>query len=149
MPPPHVEEQPVMVKPSNEYERLYLEFFATLSSGDLEKIRATFHEDAVWQVQVKGILGEGSHRGRKAIVDDFLAPVRGLFVPGDPKVTVTAIASQGPLVMGECTGRGTLADGREYANLYVFVIEFKDGRVHQLREYMDSLYIARLQGLVS
>jgi ketosteroid isomerase-like protein len=138
-----------MVKPNNEYERLYLEFFATLSTGDLEKIRATFHEDAVWQVQVKGILGEGSHLGRKAIVDDFLAPVRGLFKPGDPKVTVTAIASQGPLVMGECTARGTLADGREYANLYVFVIEFREGKVLNLREYMDSLYTARLQGLVS
>jgi ketosteroid isomerase-like protein len=138
-----------MVKAGNEYERLYLEFFDTLSSGDLEKIRATFHEDAVWQVQVKGILGEGAHRGRKAIVDDFLAPVRGLFKPGDPKVTVTSLASNGPLVIGECASRGTLADGREYANLYVFVLEFEDGKVLKLREYMDSLYTARLQGLVS
>ena len=36
-----------MVAASNDYERLYLEFFATLSSGDLERIRATFHEDAM------------------------------------------------------------------------------------------------------
>jgi uncharacterized protein len=137
-----------MVTASNEYERLYLEFFATLSGGDLEKIRATFHEDAVWQVQVKGILGEGAHRGRKAIVDDFLAPVRGLFKPGDPKVTVTAIASNGPLVIGESVSRGMFVDGRSYENLYVFAIEFRDGKVHVLREYMDSLYTARLQGLV-
>jgi ketosteroid isomerase-like protein len=136
-----------MVTASNEYERLYLEFFATLSSGDLEKIRATFHEDAVWQVQVKGILGEGAHRGRKAIVDEFLAPVRGLFKPGDPKVTVMTLASNGPLVLGECESRGAFADGRPYENLYVFVLEFKDGKVHVLREYMDSLYVARLQGL--
>jgi ketosteroid isomerase-like protein len=136
-----------MVTANNEYERLYLEFFATLSSGDLEKIRATFHEDAVWQVQVKGILGEGAHRGRKAIVDEFLAPVRGLFKPGDPKVTVMTLASNGPLVLGECESRGTFADGRPYENLYVFVLEFKDGKVHVLREYMDSLYVARLQGL--
>ena len=127
-----------MVTASNEYERLYLEFFATLSGGDLEKIRATFHDDAVWQVQVKGILGEGAHRGKKAIVDEFLAPVRGLFKPGDPKVTVTA----------ESVSRGTFVDGRPYENLYVFAIEFKDGKVHLLREYMDSLYTARLQGLV-
>jgi ketosteroid isomerase-like protein len=136
-----------MVTANNEYERLYLEFFATLSSGDLEKIRATFHEDAVWQVQVKGILGEGAHRGRKAIVDEFLAPVRGLFKPGDPKVTVMTLASNGPLVLGECESRGAFADGRPYENLYVFVLEFKDGKVHVLREYMDSLYVARLQGL--
>jgi ketosteroid isomerase-like protein len=137
-----------MVKATNDSERLYLEFFDTLSSGDLERIRATFHDDAVWQVQVKGILGEGAHRGKKAIVDDFLAPVRGMFKPGDPKVTVTSMASQGPLVLGECVSRGTFVDGRPYENLYVFVLEFSDGKVHQLREYMDSLYIARLQGLV-
>ena len=137
-----------MVTASNEYERLYLEFFATLSGGDLEKIRATFHDDAVWQVQVKGILGEGAHRGKTAIVDEFLAPVRGLFKPGDPKVTVTAMASRDALVIGESVSRGTFVDGRPYENLYVFAIEFKDGKVHLLREYMDSLYTARLQGLV-
>jgi ketosteroid isomerase-like protein len=133
---------------SNEYERLYRDFFATLSTGDLEKIRETFHEDAIWQVQVKGIAGEGSHCGRNAIVDEFLGPVRGMFRPGDPKVTVTSVASQGPFVIGECVSRGTFADGRPYENLYVFALEFRDGKVHRLREYMDSLYVARLQGLV-
>src|SRR6185295_7896996 len=136
-----------MLEATNEFERLYLEFFATLSSGDLERIRATFHDDAVWQVQVKGILGEGSHRGKKAIVDEVLAPVRGMFKPGDPKVTVTTLASRGPLVIGECDSRGTFADGRPYENLYVFVLEIKDGKVWRLREYMDSFYIAKLQGL--
>lgn len=136
-----------MVTASNENEQVYLKFFETLSSGDLEKIRATFHDEAVWQVQVKGILGEGSHRGKKAIVDEFLAPVRGMFKPGDPKVTVTTLASRGPLVIGECDSRGTFADGRSYENLYVFVLEIKDGKVWRLREYMDSFYIAKLQGL--
>jgi len=136
-----------MVKANNEVEQAYLNFLETLSSGDLEKIRATFHDDAVWQVQVKGILGEGAHRGKKAIVDEFLAPVRGMFKPGDPKLNITSLASQGPLVLGEVEARGTFTDGRPYENLYVFVIEIKDGKVYRLREYMDSLYVAKLQGL--
>jgi ketosteroid isomerase-like protein len=136
-----------MVKANNEVEQAYLKFLETLSSGDLEKIRATFHDDAVWQVQVKGILGEGSHRGKKAIVDEFLAPVRGMFKPGDPKLRVTSLASQGSLVLGEVEARGTFADDRPYENLYVFVIEIKDGKVWRLREYMDSFYVAKLQGL--
>jgi ketosteroid isomerase-like protein len=138
-----------MVEASNEFERLYLEFFATLSSGDLERIRATFHDDAIWQVQVKGILGEGTHRGKKAIVDEFLAPVRGMFKPGEPKVTVMTMASKGPLVIGECVSRGSFADDRPYENLYVFVLEFEAGKVRVLREYMDSFYVAKLQGLAS
>jgi len=136
-----------MVKANNEVEQAYLNFLQTLSSGDLEKIRATFHDEAVWQVQVKGILGEGAHRGKKAIVDEFLAPVRGMFKPGDPKLNITSLASQGPLVLGEVEARGTFTDGRPYENLYVFVIEIKDGKVYRLREYMDSLYVAKLQGL--
>jgi len=136
-----------MVKANNENEQAYLDFFETLSSGELEKIRAAFHDEAVWQVQVKGILGEGSHRGKKAIVDDFLAPVRGMFKPGDPKLNVTSVASQGSLVIGEIEARGTFADGRPYENLYVFALEVKDGKVWRLREYMDSLYVAKLQGL--
>ena len=135
-----------MVTATNEYERLFLDFFATLSSGDLEKIRAAFHDDAAWQVQVKGILGEGTHRGKKAIVDDFLAPVRGMFRPGDPKVTVVAMASKGAYVIGECVSSGEFTDGRPYENLYCFALEFKDGKVHVLREYMDSFYVAKLQG---
>ena len=106
-----------MVTATNEYERLFLEFFATLSSGDLEKIRAAFHDEAIWQVQVKGILGEGTHRGKKAIVDDFLAPVRGMFKPGDPKVTVVSMASKGPYVIGECVSAGRFIDDRPYDNL--------------------------------
>jgi uncharacterized protein len=135
-----------MVKATNETERLFLQFFETLSTGDLEKIRAAFHDEAVWDVQVKGIAGEGSHRGKKAIVDEFLAPVRGMFNPGDPKVEVLAVASQGNLAIGEAQGRGTFADGRPYENLYAFAIEFKDGKVYRLREYMDSFYVAKLQG---
>jgi len=136
-----------MIKANNENETAYLKFFETLSSGDLEKIRAAFHDEAVWQVQVKGIHGEGSHRGKQAIVDEFLAPVRGMFKPGDPKVNITSVASQGSLVIGEAVGRGTFADGRPYENLYAFAIEIKDGKVYRLREYMDSFYVAKLQGL--
>ena len=136
-----------MVEARNDSERLFLTFFETLSSGDLERIRAIFHDDAVWQVQVKGIAGEGAHRGKKAIVDDFLTPIRGMFKPGDPKVTIQSIASNGSLVIGEAAGKGSFTDGRPYENLYAFAIEFKDGKVYRLREYMDSFYVAKLQGL--
>jgi ketosteroid isomerase-like protein len=135
-----------MVKATNETERLFLKFFATLSTGNLEKIWAAFHPEAAWQVQVKGIAGEGTHRGKKEIIDEFLGPVRGMFVPGDPKVEITSLASQGDLAIGEAHGTGKFTDGRPYENLYAFAIEFKDGKVYRLREYMDSFYVARLQG---
>lgn len=133
-----------MVTAANANERLVLQFFATLSNGDLEGVRALLHPDATWTAQVKGVPGAGTHTGHKGIIDEFLAPVRGLFVPGDPKVTVDSIASKGSLVMAETRGTGKLSDGRPYSNLYAWGIEIADGKIKVLREYMDSHYIVQL-----
>jgi hypothetical protein len=133
-----------MVQADNDAERTVLKFLDTLSTGDLEAIRAWFAPDAVWQVQAKAVPGAGTHKGRDVIVDKFLAPVRGMFVEGDPKIHVSAIASKGPLVMAEIRGQGKLKDGRPYDNLYAWAFEVKDGKIAVIREYMDSHYIMTL-----
>jgi uncharacterized protein len=60
-------------------EKLVRSFFETLSSGDLERLRPMLHEDATWTVMATGIPGAGQKKGRNAIIDEFLAPVRGIF----------------------------------------------------------------------
>jgi ketosteroid isomerase-like protein len=135
-----------MPQANNENERVVLNFFATLSTGDLEAVRVLLHEDATWKPMVNDIPGAGTHVGRKGIVDEFLYPVRGMFRPGDPKIIINTIASNGPLVITETLGRGTIADGRPYENRYCWAFEIKDGLVFTIREYMDSLYVSRLFG---
>jgi len=119
-------------------------FFETLSSGDLEKLRRLFHEDATWTVVARGIAGAGTHAGRTAIIDGFLAPIRGMFAPGDPKVEITNLIAEGSWVAVEGKGRGKFADGRDYDNDYVFLLELEDGKVRTLREYMDTLHVSTL-----
>jgi uncharacterized protein len=135
---------PAVAKTSQEQK--VLDFFRILSSGELEAIRATLHPDAEWRPMVRDIPGAGVHRPRDYIVDQFLAPVRGMFVPGDPKTTVHSIVSSGDLVMVESHALGKLPDGRTYDNHYAWALELKDGLVYRIREYMDSHYIATLFG---
>jgi uncharacterized protein len=70
-------------------EKLVRTFFETLSTRDLERVRPMLHEDATWTVMATGIPGAGEKKGRKAIIDEFLAPVRGIFEDGDPKVSIS------------------------------------------------------------
>jgi ketosteroid isomerase-like protein len=128
-------------------EQIVLDFFRILSSGELEAIRKTLHPDAQWRPMVENIPGAGVHGPRDMIVDQFLAPVRGMFAPGDPKTTVNTLVSMGDFVMVESTGRGKLADGRTYDNRYAWALELKDGLVYRIREYMDSHYVATLFGM--
>ena len=58
-------------------DRLVRDFFATLSTGDLEALRALLHPDGSWEVMGLTIPGAGLTEGRDAVIDEFLAPVRG------------------------------------------------------------------------
>jgi uncharacterized protein len=125
-------------------EQVVRKFFETLSTGNLEKLRPLFHEQATWTVMGTGIPGAGEKKGRDNIIDQFLAPVRGMFVAGDPKVHIDQIVCQGPLVAVEGRGLGTFKDGRPYSNRYAYVLELKDDMVYKFREYMDTYYVSQL-----
>ena len=134
------------VTASNPNEHLVLDFFDVLSSGDLEKLRAFYHEHSVWEPKVKDIAGSGRHVGM-AIIDDFLAPVRGMFEPGDPKIHVQNMFSSGPFVCVESRSTGTTLDGKVYDNDYCWVFEVSNDKIDSMREYMDSHYTAKLFGM--
>lgn len=127
-------------------EDLVRNFFTVLSTGELENIRKTLHPDASWTPMVKDVPGAGVHHPRDVIVDEFLAPVRGLFEDGDPKTTVNNIFCKGDTVCAETRAVGKFKNGRTYDNLYCWVIEIKDGLVYAIREYMDSQYVNSVVG---
>ena len=122
-------------------EQLVRDFFATLSTGDLEALRPLIHPDGSWEVMSTSVPGGGLTPGRDTIIDVFLAPVRGMFEDGDPKVTVNRTFASGDLVCAETEAVGELRNGNHYHNRYAWVIEIKDGLVCHLREYMDTAYI--------
>ncbi len=134
------------VTAANANEQLVLDFFEVLSSGDLEALRAFFHDKSVWQPKVKGIAGAGEHVGM-AIIDLFLAPVRGMFEAGDPKVTVTNLFSDGDTVGVESYSSGKTMDGKIYENDYAWVFRVSNGKIDRMHEYMDSHYTAKLFGM--
>jgi ketosteroid isomerase-like protein len=113
--------------------------FSALSDGDLEGLRSLLHPDATWEV-MRAVPGERFAAGRDAIVEDFLAPVRARFVPGDPKITVRTLFASGDLVAAETEADGTVLDGSEYHNRYAWVIEVDGSLVRAVREYMDTAY---------
>lgn len=125
-------------------ERVVKRFFKTLNTGNLERLRALFHEQATWTVMGTGMPGTSEKKGRHEIIDEFLGPVRGLFVPGDPKIHIDRVISKGPVVAVEARGLGRLTNGKEYNNRYAFVIEVKGEKVLALREYMDSYHVSTL-----
>ncbi len=134
-----------MAAADTDNERLVIKFFEKLSAGDFDGVKSLLHADAVWKVMAQGIPGAGDHLGHKGIVDEFLMPVRlEIFELGDPKVVVDTILSKGSLVAAETRGVGRLKSGKEYRNIYAWMIEIKDGKLFRVHEHMDSHYVTTL-----
>ena len=126
-------------------EALVRRFFDTLNAEDLEGLKPMFHPDATWTPMTKAdIPGAAVHRGRTGIVDEFLRPVRGLFVGKDPQNQINALISQGDLVALETHGTGRMTNGKTYDNRYCWIVQIKDGQIFAIREYMDTAYIQSL-----
>jgi ketosteroid isomerase-like protein len=134
-----------MVSADNANEQLVVKWFENLSAGNFDVLKSMLHADATWKVQVRGIQGSGAHKGPAGIIDEFLKPVRlGLFKEGDPKLPIDNVLSKGSLVCVECRGEGQMKNGTEYRNLYCWLVEVKDGKIFEVREYMDSYYVSTL-----
>jgi uncharacterized protein len=115
-------------------------FFATLSTGDYDAIGEFFADDSVWEVN-NVAAGHPGGRGRRAIIEDFLRPVRdGLFEPGDPKIEVVRMVSDGDWVAAQTIARGSLRNGNSYENSYAWFAQTDGEHVKFLKEYMDTAY---------
>lgn len=61
-----------------------------------------------------------------------------IFIDGGAKVTFGECTAQDDRVALESRNRGVLPDGRVYTNEYHYLFTFRDGKVLQVKEYMDT-----------
>jgi uncharacterized protein len=120
--------------------RRYLD---ALVAGDLETIRDSFAEDAVWTIH-GDLPFAGPWHGRDAIVDEFLTAVGGsLYEPGSVAFEFPTLIGEGDTVALEWRVRARTATGGDYANAYCGLFVVRDGRIAEVREYLDTRYAAR------
>jgi uncharacterized protein len=129
-----------MAGDSKQVVRDYLD---ALLAGDLDAIRASFAEDATWAVN--GSLPiSGPWKGRDRIVDDFLTEVGGsLYEPGSQRFEFPTLIGEGDTVALEWKVSARTAGGEDYENSYCGIFVVEDGRIQEVREYLDTGYAER------
>ncbi|AXB41629.1 nuclear transport factor 2 family protein [Amycolatopsis albispora] len=117
-------------------------FFEALASRDADRIAAVLTEDSEWfsppgNAVAVALEATNHMKGRAAIVQFFADELPRLFVR-DVGVTFNGVHSAGEHVVVEAELTATLPDGNRYLNDYCFVVEFRNGLVHRVREYADT-----------
>jgi ketosteroid isomerase-like protein len=125
--------------------------YAAYASGDPQRIAALLHDDVVWvapagnATQVALGLGSADDAGapnganqlrRDRIVQFMAYNFARLFQR--VKNEFRSMIAEGNLVVAEHRLSAVLPNGRTYVNDYCFAYEVVDGRVREIREYMDT-----------
>ena len=121
--------------------RLVAAIFDEVAKGNGAPFWDACHDDVVWRT-----IGEGSwsgeFRGKQTIVDEIFRPLNRALV--ERVVTATRVIDGGDVVVVQARGKALTREGKRYDNDYVFVIEFRDGKIARYEEYCDTDLIARV-----
>ena len=113
------------------------DFFARFSASDIEGALALMTDDATWLIPGKpermptaGLYSK--ERIRKLFYTMLKQLESGL------QLTVKSIVAEGDRIALEAESSGDLKNGRRYRQQYHFLLEFRDGKICAVREYLDT-----------
>jgi uncharacterized protein (TIGR02246 family) len=121
--------------------RRYVE---AVQAGDMEGVRELFAEDATWTLHAGALPTSGTWTGRDTIIEGFLAEAMSHYAPGSVSLEITGMVAERDRVVLQWTSRARTREGRPYENGCIGVFTIRDGRIQDVREYMDTLYASEV-----
>jgi ketosteroid isomerase-like protein len=117
------------------------DFFAAVGGGDKQRLVALVAEDVEWIIPGEGWPLAGTHRGRAGLRDFFqkASETMETSFPSPPEYV-----AQGDrvLMIGTATGK-IKATNKPFKDDWVFAITVRNGKVTNIREYIDTQALAR------
>lgn len=111
--------------------------FAELKAGNLEGFFSCLTPDATWTVIGKPDQFALAGTRNMAQMRELLGGVAGT-LETPLSVTATGWTCEGNRVAVEALSSADLKNGRKYRNEYHFILEFRDGKIAKVKEYMDT-----------
>lgn len=121
---------------ADENKAVVARFFEIFSSGDVPALLNAMADDGGWWVS--GKLEGMSGRYDKASFGPLVEGAKAIYKSGSLTITPVSMIAEGDKVAVEATGFAELTDGRTYEPQYHFLVSVRDGKVFEVREYMDT-----------
>tara|TARA_B100000902_G_scaffold239360_1_gene226662 strand:- start:2384 stop:2782 length:399 start_codon:yes stop_codon:yes gene_type:complete len=124
---------------TRENKEIAIKFFEALSSGSATYLDFYNEDSIIWTAGDNDI---GGTRNKKEIVD-FAEGILAAF-PTGIIFNITGITAENERVAVEVSGEAVHASGKPYNNKYHFLLTIKDGKILELKEYMDTQLAAKI-----
>jgi ketosteroid isomerase-like protein len=116
------------------------DFFAAIGSGDREALLALVAEDIEWIIPGEDWPLAGTHRGHAGLADLLQTASESIETSTEPREFV----AQGDRVLVVGFAKGKIkATNKTFEDHFVFAITVRDGKLTNIREYIDTQALAR------
>ena len=116
------------------------DFFAAIGRSDREGLLALVAEDIEWIIPGKDWPLAGTHRGHAGLTDLLETASKSIETSTEPREFV----AQGERVLVVGFARGKIkATNKTFEDDWIFAITVRDGRLTNIREYVDTQALAR------
>ena len=125
---------------SNNHVQTVKDFFAAIGGGDTQRLLALCAEDIEWVIPGEGWPLAGTYRGHAGLAGLLQKASETMETFTEPREFV----AQGDrvLVVGFARGR-IIATNRTFEDDWVFAITVRNGKLTNIREYIDTQALAR------
>lgn len=112
-------------------------FFELFSAGDIDGVLTLMTEDATWRIPGKKELSPTAGLYTRERIAHLFRRMLDALATG-LRMTVISSLAEGDRVALEVTSSGDLKNGRLYRQEYHFLMEFREGKICAVREYLDT-----------
>tara|TARA_B100001996_G_scaffold73478_1_gene54163 strand:+ start:30 stop:428 length:399 start_codon:yes stop_codon:yes gene_type:complete len=120
-------------------KEIAIKFFEALSSGSEAYLDFYNDDSIIWTAGNNAI---GGTRTKKEIID-FAQGILAAF-PTGITFNITGMTAENERVAVEVNGEAIHASGEAYNNKYHFLLTIKNGKIIELKEYMDTQLAAKI-----
>ena len=128
-----------MTSITEENKDIAIKFFEALSSGSEAYLDFYNDDSIIWTAGDNAI---GGTRTKKEIIT-FAKDILEAF-PNGIEFKITGITAENERVAVEVQGDAIHISGKPYNNFYHFLLKIKDGKIIELKEYMDTQLAAKI-----
>ena len=124
---------------TGQNKKITRDFFEALSTGSNKYLDFYTDDSIIWTAGSNSI---GGTRTKKEVVT-FAENILSAF-PSGITFNITGITAEDERVAVEISGKAIHASGETYNNQYHFLLRIKDGKILELKEYMDTQLAAKI-----
>jgi hypothetical protein len=125
-------------------KRVVLDAYAAITEGNLDGFMDRLTDDVRWTFFGTHRYA-GTFRGKDDIRDNLFSSLAER-LEGTIRIHVKNVIAEGEHVVVEARGESRTKDGRDYNNTYCIVLRLENGKIAEMREYLDTELVTAVFG---